>query len=160
MFTAKELRRRRARLQNRLEYLQQRAEEEARPGFSYIAQEASALQTALVLYDEEIERTEVGGVIEVHAMHREGPLQCTPWELATHGVRRRTDDQSVAGVDEARGAIMWSVGFTVGDMVQGTAETLAEAMALADAELRARGFIVEGLVTHRAKRVDPSEPRP
>ena len=156
----RELRRRQARLQDRLAYLQSRVIDEEKPAFSYVAQEASALQTALVLYDEEMERTEVGGVVEVHTVYREGPMRCSSWEIDNAGVRRLAEDGAIAGIDNCRGVIRWGVGYTVGDMTEGTAATLGEAMALADAELRARGFIVEGLVTFRAKRVQPADPRP
>jgi hypothetical protein len=153
-FTPKELRRRRARLQDRLEYLQARAAEENRPGHSYIAQEASALQTALVLYDEEIERAEAGGIVEVHAMHREGPLRCSPWRVTQYGAVRLSNGQRIAIVYGDSGTQIWAIHGHRGsdDLIRGTGDTLLEAMALADAELRARGFVVEGCVTYRAPR--------
>ena len=60
-FTLGELKRRRERLEERLDYLRKRVDEEGGqiPGrHCYKSAEASALQTALVLFDEEIERAE------------------------------------------------------------------------------------------------------
>ena len=62
-FTLGELKRRRERLEERLDYLRKRVDEEGGqiPGrHCYKSAEASALQTALVLFDEEIERAESG----------------------------------------------------------------------------------------------------
>lgn len=64
-FKLNELRRRRARLEDRLAWLQRRLDANPR-GWPRSAAEASALQTALVLFDEEIERTEAGHTTEVH----------------------------------------------------------------------------------------------
>ena len=147
-FTLKELNRRRARLQERLEYLQARAAEENRPGFSYIAQEASSLQTALVLFDEEIERTEAGGTASALEESREGPLRCGPWRVSQYGAVRISDGERGAIVFDSSGDQCWSV--VAGS--RGAAASLPEAMAIVDAELRARGYIVEGCVTYRAKR--------
>lgn len=55
-FTMRELKRRRHRLERRLNHLRERVDGQPKHVVSYDIAEAEALQTALVLFDEEIER--------------------------------------------------------------------------------------------------------
>lgn len=90
MFTLSELKRRRARLEERLAWLQKHLDENPR-GYPRSAAEASALQTALVLFDEEIERARVERSVDLTPPGWQAEVRAMGFKITWHSEVRRVD---------------------------------------------------------------------